>query len=363
MKNFNKKLILIGKFLYPLWFFLSLFNFLKNKSLQNKNTKKIIVFEFHLIGDIVLLIPFLHLLRNSYPDYKITLVAGEWANSILSSENLIDDHIVFNAPWVKYNQGIWGYINLILLIFNLRKYSWDIGFEMRGDFRQILTLFFVGAKHRFGLNLSGAECLLTEYVVDDGNIKHLSDHHVELAKVAGIWRSNSTYVPKLTVSDCKKFSISSKFQASPIGIHLGASLPLRRLPISQAKKLISFLSQTDRSLLLFQPPGMEREISLLFNSLATDIRCNITIWGGSLQEMIVAIGSCSELHAMDSAAAHISAALGVKTFVYFGPALPIFSKPIGDQVHVVEISEVKCRPCDQRHCTNKKFQACMEFFV
>jgi len=213
------------------------------------------------------------------------------------------------------------------------------------------------------LNLSGAERLLTEYVVDDGNIKHLSDHHVELAKVAGIWRSNSTYVPKLTISDCKKFSISSKLQTGPIGIHLGASLPLRRLPISQAKKLIAFLSQTDRSLLLFQPPGMEREISSLLNSVAPDMRRNITVWAGSLQEMIVAIGSCSELHAMDSAAAHISAALGVKTFVYFGPALPIFSKPIGDQVYVVEISEIKCRPCDQRHCTNNKFQACMEFFV
>lgn len=363
MKNINKKLIIAGKLLLPFWIFINYFKFLKINNNKKLDSKKIIIFEFHLIGDIVLLIPFLQLLKKSYPYHRVSLVAGGWAREVLLNENLVDEYIEFNAPWVKYKQGINGYINTCKLIFYLQKYSWDLGFEMRGDFRQILMLFFVGVKNRFGLNLSGAECLLTEFVRDDGRGKHLSDHHIELAKTAGIWSLDSVYKPNLTLSSIEKLSISSKIQGNPIGIHLGASLPLRRLPINQAKKLIISLLKKDQDILLFQPPEMREEIVLLMRLLTPGIRRKITVWSGSLREMIVSISSCSEFHAMDSAAAHISAALGVKTFVYFGPALPIFSKPIGDQVHVVEKSEVKCRPCDQRHCTNKKFQACMEFFV
>ena len=66
-----------------------------------------------------------------------------------------------------------------------------------------------------------------------------------------------------------------------------------------------------------------------------------------------------QFYAMDSGPAHLAAALGIDTTVFFGPHLSRAVRPTGRHVTVVERRDIPCRPCDQRRCTNQNHQECL----
>lgn len=354
MKNFNKKLIIFGRILSPVW--AGLFFFSKNKI--SKNINKILIIDFHLIGDIILLIPLLREFKKKYPHSKITLAAGPWAHEILKGESLIDSYIEVKAPWVKYGQGFTGWKNLFSVLMRLKKIKWDIGVEVRGDFRQILCLFIIGAVYRLGLDLSGADILLTDVARDDCNDRHIIDHHLQIFQLISP-ETIAFDAPKITLTDDETIA-AGKIKPF-IGFHFGASLPLKRMPIGSAISLISSVDYENNNIVLFIAPDSLTESKVIYDQLPLDLKRNIELWSGSLREMIVKLSRAITLHAMDSGAAHIAAALGVETIVYFGPTKPLFSKPIGQKVHIVEKLGMQCRPCNQLKCSNKNKQACLVF--
>ena len=76
----------------PLFLF---YLFLSSRSYSPKlPPKTILVFDFHLIGDIVLLTPLLQVLRGAYPDARIVLVAGPWAQELLCGEEFLYSSIL-----------------------------------------------------------------------------------------------------------------------------------------------------------------------------------------------------------------------------------------------------------------------------
>ncbi|MCB9501967.1 MAG: glycosyltransferase [Deferribacteres bacterium] len=64
----------------------------------------------------------------------------------------------------------------------------------------------------------------------------------------------------------------------------------------------------------------------------------------SLKETAGLIAKCSLFIGNDSGPAHMAAALGVPTFVLFGPSLVSKNKPVGKNVHVLS-KELPCSPC------------------
>jgi ADP-heptose:LPS heptosyltransferase len=141
------------------------------------------VFDFHLIGDIVLLTPLLKALRERYPDAHLCLVAGPWAAELLAGTDWVSVLEPFEAPWVKYGQGWRGLWRCLRLLWTLRKTHWDWGIEVRGDVRQIALMFFSGAKRRIGYAFTGGQQLLTDVVPDDVQQPHLLDHNRRIARV------------------------------------------------------------------------------------------------------------------------------------------------------------------------------------
>ena len=109
----------------------------------------------YLIGDIVLLIPFLEVLILKHPNAKINLVCGSWAKNILKFKKNIYERIEiteFNAPWVTKSSSTNIFI-LFKIILHLRRTYWDLTYDMRGDLRNSLILFLLRNKYRVGFNL------------------------------------------------------------------------------------------------------------------------------------------------------------------------------------------------------------------
>ena len=92
MRSMNSKQVRIARLMRPLWWVLG---WLFKRPGEARDPKTILIFDFHLIGDIVLLTPLLRAVRKGYPVARIALVAGPWAQEILKGTGWVDEVIPF----------------------------------------------------------------------------------------------------------------------------------------------------------------------------------------------------------------------------------------------------------------------------
>jgi ADP-heptose:LPS heptosyltransferase len=173
----------------------------------------------------------------------------------------------------------------------------------------------------------------------------------------GIWQKDEKYLPflKMTLEEKQKAQLTPTF----IGFHFGASLPLRRLPFSEISLLLSRFQSADLELIVFLSPE-EDGVRALLSQLPASLHAKIQFWSGNLREFIMQVSRATHCYFMDSGPAHIAAALGVPTTVFFGPAEAANVRPTGVNVEIISKAFVACRPCDQINCRNPVVQYCMQ---
>jgi ADP-heptose:LPS heptosyltransferase len=360
MKPLNQRLVRVARKIDFVWRFVAPL-IVSTHSNRDGNPRSILVVDLHLIGDMVLLIPLLERLRRGNPDAHIALLAGPWAADIVLPEHLVDEHVPFVARWVKRKTFVSALASTVQLIRRLRRKRWDWAIDVRGDIRQILLMTLAGGKRRIGFSFTGGEALLTDVVADNGELSHVVDHHRRIAQHVGCWRVGDDYVPRLRLLSKEK-AIAESIEPF-IGFHFGASATLRRLPVQEASLLINSFAGVNERLVLFDADELHGYIQDLKAALLPSVLQRLETWRGDLRELIVMMSRASHIYAMDSGPAHIAAALGVRTTVFFGPSRPEYTAPVGDNVEITEVVDMSCRPCDHQHCTNATFHACMRGLV
>lgn len=327
-------------------------NYCKNLQVVNR----ILVMDCHLIGDIVLLTPFLSALRAKHPNAYIALIAGPWAKIVLmGNDGLIDEFFEFEAPWVKKNRGFW-IAKVLKLMRSIMSFKWDIAIEMRGDFRQILMLWFIRPKVFYGLDLSGGGPLLSHKVDDDGIYRHILDHHKNIALSMNLIESDATFSPMIRLSASEK-TIASKLDEY-IGVHLGASNILRQFEFADSVSLIDYLLESySEKIIIF----IATEYSYMHQIIDyySHSSTRVVFWSGPLRDFIVLLSRCRHLYCMDSAPGHIASALNISASIFFGPATSEFVRPIGGNIKIYENNNLTCRPCNQDICINPSYKKCL----
>lgn len=331
----------------------------KKKAAETACIKNILIFDFHRIGDIVLLVPTLKMLRKEFPAVNICLVAGPWASVVLKNNKLLLNKIIhFDAPWVNYNYGIKSLCRCFMLIKKLRKTEWDIGIEARGDPRQILMLYFTKAKIRIGYDFAGGGEFLTDVVPHYlGKPSHLAERKYAIAeyltgskiedKKCELWLSED----ELEWRD--KYLRLHGFQGEElvIGIHPGASNSLKKWSQEKMVELIHYLlhkyQKCNVVVWLFFGPNEDSERESLSNEF-THIPSVFTITEG-LREYIILISATHLFIGMDSGGGHIASAFDVPSVILFGPTRPEISRPYNKNSEVVVNNSFDCRKAESKN--------------
>jgi len=331
------------------------------KDVNDVSPKNILILDFHLIGDMVMLTPLLINIRQMYPTSVIGLVAGPWADAVLLNHpNLINFHFPIVSPWVKNISLFEGLINIFKCLISIRRHKWDLGIEVRGDLRQIVFMSFCRIKYLLGYDFTGGSWLLDFVVPDDGAEKHIIEHHYQIIKFLGSKIHLSSFLPRLWLSDAETISISSSDRY--IGIHLGATHDLRRLPDLKALELIkTVLKYYPNRVVLFDAPDIVN-LHNIFNLLDPAEKKLVSFYSGSLRDFIIMLSKCDLFIGMDSGGGHIAAALNVPTISIFGPSIPRLTSPVGKNIYYLESSdlELRCRPCNGNICISTIYKQCFQ---
>lgn len=322
-----------------------------------REPEKILVVRLDNIGDVLLSEPAICALRERFPHARLDVVVAPEGKAILQGNPCIDSFIVYKVPWHAAWRGErvswWAALKEMWRVLRqLRREHYDIAFELRGDFRDILFTVATGARIRVGSGWRGGGFLLDYDVAVDKDA-----HRVELAlgivAVAGATTTRRTPVLYLGEKEqaraCQLLPLDA---SSYIAFHLGSGFSSKCLPIEKFAQVAHALCKEGRQAVLVGGLG-ERALAEEFLRL---VPCpSIDLVGKlGLLELAAVLERCSLFIGNDSGPMHLAAAVGTPVVAFFGPSELRTYHPCGAEYRIVEV-DLTCRPCDHVHCIHKQY--------
>lgn len=354
--NNKTLLIIIGAIdstLFKLSFPFHFYNYVKNKGLIT-NPRKILLIRLDNIGDVVLITPLIKNLKRVFPNTKIDVLVKNSTASILGNNPNINKIFRFTPLWFTRRKEdsydlkkTWGVIK------NLRKEKYDLGFELRGDINNLILLYLVAPKLKMGYSLKGGSFILDLsyypnkiHEVDKNNYLLEGFLRKIKVKIPRLEREPEVFVRKTDIKKIQKIFEKNRFN---IVIHGSSAWSYRNYPPKLFAKVINKLvsRKKDSFFYLLTNKSEQKTTKEISEHLEEKSKKNTKIINNlSISQLIAFLSECNLFIGNDSGPAHISAALGKKTIVLFGPQNPKRFGPIGKNVKII-YRKIACSPCRQ----------------
>ncbi|MGI8639266.1 MAG: lipopolysaccharide heptosyltransferase II [Pyrinomonadaceae bacterium] len=307
------------------------------------------------VGDAVMTIPALRELRRIFPDSKITLHTRSWANGIFENTDLIDGILTFereNSAFktVLEQAKIW------------REKKFDLAVIFPNSFESALLAKLGKVPARFGYAKEGRSFLLTDAVEipDWKSEKHETFYYLNLvAEIEKKYFGSSTILenePRFELKVSKERKAEARKFLTENGVDLSKKLVAfvagstnsrakRWLPESFAALNDKIQNELNANVILI---GTKDELGVSLEVFEkSNIKPIVLTGKTNLSEATAILSVCDLLVSNDTGPAHISAALGTKTLVIFGPTNPKTTQPWNSEIIY---KNVECAPCMLRDC-------------
>ncbi|NOY52867.1 MAG: lipopolysaccharide heptosyltransferase II [Deltaproteobacteria bacterium] len=315
------------------------------------------------LGDALITIPAMRVLRERYPRSRMTLLIKAPLDTLFDGFDAVDEVIGFSV-----RKGIAGLPDRLRLIRRLRKSKFDLCLILPNSFDSALIPFLSGIPERTGFNRDGRGALLTRRIppIAKGRGEHQAREYLKLIL-------EETNTPE-----------KLDFSLSPGPAALG-----------WAKEQIAFLTPSDDTPLIGLNPGaaygpakmwIPERFSELGTRLFNGIGADILLVGGpseialcrniarrisgevldlsgrtDLPQLAAVLSLCDLVVTNDSGPMHLASAVGTPVVALFGSTDPDATSPLGE--HVILSKRMECAPCRERICPRGDMRCMKEIEV
>ena len=324
----------------------------------------ILIIKLSSIGDVVHALPFLEVMKNSYPDSKIDWLVEEEASQVISGHPAINRVIISKRKaWEKEILNPLKFTKVfseaVGFYKELRSSSYDIVVDLQGLFRSGFLTSLSRGKRKIGMSggREGASFFLKEPAVPVDYDQHAIDRYLKVA----------AYLDCKTVRFKGEIPVSEQDKKLAVGI-LGSD--------TESNIIIAINPMAKWKTKLWEPD----KFSELASILQKDLNCRIVFTGSSqdraiidemikhsgnstgpvnlagstsLKELAYLYSRCSALVCTDTGPMHIAAAMGCRVVALFGPTSPLRTGPYGTGHEVIR-SGIDCSPCFKKECGDTK---------
>ncbi len=295
--------------------------------------KKILIFKWGALGDVILVVPSFRAIRAHFPQAKIHLLIKKEYQELLNSLSYVDNFIDFEkSHWRD-------------LIPELKKEKFDLSIDFQNTWRSHLLAFLSGVKRRAGYGRKGGKILLNIAVAEPNGVKNPVEHQAWLLSKIGVNLDDFALEYKMP------FQPSFQFSRPYISILPGAGegwqskcwseLCFARLAdtiINKLKYSVVFLGEKR------EKSKIER-IKKAMREKGQDLsgQTNLTQLAGVIKGSSLFITH-------DSGPLHLAQALGVPTLALFGPTDPGRHSLPSAKLFIIN-KKISCQPCYRRRCS------------
>lgn len=340
-----------------------------------KNVKKILIIKFRHIGDVLLIVPTIRALRETFPDARISVLVNSGTEDVLAGNSLIDELIVFDRT-IKSLPAVKHFMKEINFLKGMRAKGFDMTVNLTGGDREAILSFLSGARYRLVGNpgkkgFVGKRFLYT-HLADIDKQKHMALQNLDVVRHFGI-TTNTTdvifFIPEEVNLSVKKIFEENNIKDNDTIVHVH---PTSRWLFKCWKDeymadVISWLVKQKLKVVLTSAPD-KKELEKA-KKILSFISSRFTVHSSQLLDLcgkttIKELAAVSELSSLfigiDSAPMHIAAAVKTPVISLFGPTEENVWRPYNNNnSHIVITKNLSCKPCKKGMCEDIPLRECM----
>lgn len=307
------------------------------------NFKKILIIQTAFLGDVILTLPLLQVLKKEFPSAEIDFLCIPATSDLLKNNPYIKEVIVYD----KNKSGFKGFLDLIK---KLRNKKYDLLISPHRSYRSSLISYFSSAGKTVSFDKSSLSFLYDYKVHYESNIHEIQRNLCLLGPTGKM--ESQIIKPELFPGESERKKIDKLFTQNKInaGDKLIAIAPgsvwfTKRFPEDKFVKLCDLLESLECKILLI---GGKSDSRISDYILTHSVNKNIinTTRSLSILESAELIRRSSLLITNDSAPLHIANSVGTDVIAIFGATVPSFGfYPYGRSDIVIETNGLSCRPC------------------
>jgi heptosyltransferase II len=318
--------------------------------------RRILVRTTNWVGDAVMSVPALQVLREHFPDTHISILAPSWVAALYGREPFCDELIPYEAA-----RGFHDLREKWRVASDLRRRGFDCAILFQNAFEAAALVRLAGIPVRIGYARDARGWLLSHAipVPRPGEApSHQRFYYLELLKRAGLINSYSSDSSiRLSGARVAAQAGRNRFQkagvhAAVVGVSPGAAYGGAKRWLSDrfADAAVTVARERDAAMAVF---GSKEELStcdvVTHRIQAAGRQCINFAGRTTLAEFIELAAACDVYLTNDSGPMHIASALGVPTVAIFGATDHEATGPTGAHSRVVR-HRVECSPCLLREC-------------
>jgi heptosyltransferase-2 len=334
---------------------------------------KILLIRLRLIGDVVFTTPAIRAIRRTFPGAHLAYLVEPAAWPVVADNPHLNEVIRVERP-----SGSKRVLSDLALARRLRREGFDAVVDFHGGPRASWLARATGAPQRIGYEIAGRSWLYTDVVA---RARDLRPRH----SVENQWDLLASLSPDLSrpptpaddrvempESAAAAERVAARLAAAGVTsqhrlvvVHVSAGNPFRRWPADFFVELTSRLGMADpvRRIILTSGPS-EAEAARVIATRARDAsrgRGDTILTGEefSLAELRSLVARAALFVGGDSGPLHVASTSDVPIVGLYGPTLPVRSAPWRPASLItasVGVSDLPCRPCDQRNCVPGDFR-------
>ena len=317
------------------------------------------------LGDLLFTTPAIRLLREAFPQARITCLVGPWSKAVIENNPHVDEISLCPFPGFtrrKKRSFLEPYVILLQYARQLRQKGFDLAIVLRFDhWWGALLAYLAGIPRRVGYDVAEVRPFLTD-IVPYSSGRHEVEQNLTLVervssfgfRVSGCrWRVGLWPLEfHLTAEDegfAKGYLAGHGVGDGDllIGIHPGAGAPVKLWRNEAWAQVADTLAQRHGAKVILT--GSTKEAPLC-RAIADEMASKPIVAAGetSLGGLAAIMARCQLVLGVDSGPLHLAVALGTPTVHLFGPVDSHAFGPWGDPAHHIAVtSEMDCIPCNR----------------
>lgn len=318
--------------------------------------KRILVIKIGAIGDVILAVPSLRAIRNSFPCAFITVLIGAESRHVLKRCPYIDELILYDRK--GNDEGLRG---LTKISNTVKRKAFDMSLDFQNNRASHIIAWLGAIPDRFGYRNNKFGFLLNHGLrhlkIDAGPVeeqfrvlKRSGINTIGASKRLEVWpiKEDSLYVENLLKKEWVREN------QILVGINIGSSWKTKTWPLKNLARLSDMLAAKDIRVLI---TGSKKETSLAEDVIKLTHSKVINVTGKTtLTQLAALIKRCKMFITGDSSPMHIASAMDVNFIALFGPTDPRRHFEPTSKGIVIQ-KKVNCGPCYKAEC---KKPICME---
>ena len=332
--------------------------------------RRILALRLDRLGDLVMTLPALAMLRQLAMHAEIELAVGSWNKELAHRLTFIDDVRIVDAPWAAWGQKASWSTAVRAIKEGARP---DLVIDFQGDVRAILLMAMTGAPLRAGFGDTGGAHLLTHQGRwDESRSWYRQNMDLLEALFPGAAIPELIEPFNFLISEDRergrKLIAETGLSVSRrpwIGIHPSAGRAIKQWEVEKFAALCDRLAEATTGTILLTGGPSDRDLVEQVASRTKGESLQM-IGGAGVRDFAAVVEGLDLFVTGDTGPMHIAHAVGATNLAIFGPSDPVRYGPEGQSDNRMVVRKaLYCSPCNMirkppQECVSAKAPECLE---